>query len=176
MRQRQTFRVLLLYPAIGAFVTGALAGGLAASVGWYGLPFGLAAALIVWMFRPGALEFPPRTEAPKMVTSEQRVRVDVVNLDGKQGDTLRFGMDAETLHKFAAGLIAGKSLATRDWQTLFTEPKFTDVCNELMSQGYARWISDRNHRGGRELTAKGKAMMRGLAAPLSGLRVTQNRL
>ena len=162
----------LIIPAAGALITGILAGALAQSVGWAGLPVGLGAALVAWLLRPGAVQLPTlpavvEPPQPPIIKAAQTVRVNVISDDGRAGEYMQFGIDGDRLRQFAAGLLAGRALTSREWSGgggLFSQVEFARLRGELIRRNLARW-GGRDPRSGCVLTSQGRAVMRGLAAP-----------
>ena len=126
----------------------------------------LAAALAMlgaWIFRPlDGLKIP---ESP--AAYQQTTKIHVLTESGDAGDYLQFSIDRARLLQFARELAAGKSFTSREWTgrgALLSGSEFVRLRGELINRGYARWNSDRDARSGCALTAKGKAMVNGLAA------------
>ena len=156
----------IVIPAAGAIITGILAGALAAAVGWPGWPVGLGAALVAWLLRPGGFQTMPGIELPA-APKEQTVRVNILSLDGRQGDYLSLGITPDQLQALAEGLSGGRALACREWTgrgAAFSQSEFARLRSKLIAGGLARWVSDRDPRSGCVLTGKGKATFHGLAA------------
>ena len=165
----------IVIPLAGALVTGLLAGALAQSVGWAGLPVGLGAALVAWLLRPGAVQLPTLpavvVDPPQPpIIKEQTVRVNVISDDGRQGEYMQFGIDGDRLRTFAAGLLAGRALTSREWSGgggLVSQAEFARLRGELIRRNLARW-GGRDPRSGCVLTSQGRAVMRGLSQPPTG--------
>jgi hypothetical protein len=135
---------------------------LAAAIGWNGPAVGLFAALLAWIFRPGAISIPEIQPSKK----ESTVKLTIVSEGGHVGDYLQLPIDASRLHSLAAGLMSGRALACREWTgqgALFSQSEFSRLRSILIARGLARWVSDRDPRGGCVLTAKGRATFAGLA-------------
>ena len=167
MRYKPTFSTRVLIPFTVAAITGVMVGAFADSIGWPFMPYALGGALAAWTVQLLAALPPQPAPRPVMIPAEQTVRLRIQNLDARQEDVLRFGIDAERLHEFAVGVSGGKPLSGRNWYPgLFTQPEFTKFIGELVRTGYAVQNAS-DPRGGVALTAKGRAMMHGLAAPLA---------
>jgi hypothetical protein len=164
MSKPPTFLTAVVIPLAGALISGLLAGLLALAMGGNGWAIGLAAALAAWLLRPGALPHLPELPAGK---KEQSIRVDIISEAGRVGDFVHLAIDPGRLRDFAQGLTQGRALTCREWTGrggLFSQSEFSRLRSHLIRQGLARWVSDRDPRGGCILTAKGKATFTGLAA------------
>lgn len=99
-------------------------------------------------------------------TYSQLVHVEIVSEAGLQGDYLDLPGGEEKLIRLAKGLSEGKPFTVRFWTGkagLYSGPDFERLRAELIARGLARWRSEHDTKQGCDLTAKGKAVMRGLA-------------
>ena len=126
-------------------------------------PFvGALGALLAWLFRAG-LQSPAASEVEKF---DQVTTLHVISEAGHRGDFLSLPIDGPRLEEFAAGIASGRGLDVRTWTgngALFSGGEFTRLRGELINRGLARWVSDRDPRGGVILTARGRATLAALA-------------
>jgi hypothetical protein len=171
---KPTFLSEIILPGAAALATGVFVGILAACIclltgqpGEYALLAGAGAALLGWLARPALGLTPKAPKEPERVeVYEQKIRLEIQNLDAKQADFLGLDIDPERLAKFAAGLTSGMKLDSRTWSgksRLFSQTEFAALRSALLAAGLVRWVSDRDVRSGCELTNKGRAVMSGLA-------------
>lgn len=101
--------------------------------------------------------------APEPV--QETVRVAVTSEDGRQTAFLDMPVDRARLALMASGVMSGVPLAESSWvgPGKFTRYEFTAVRDELIKRGYATWISEASKARGVRVTAKGRALLRGLA-------------
>jgi hypothetical protein len=182
---QETIVDAVVIPALQAVTTGVLVGTAAGAGAWalawdnpgaVGLATGAAVAAFSWLnYRADwaerirailGIETTHQAEAIQAATYNQTVRVEVISDNAHAGDFLELPGGRERLTELARGLTAGKSLTTRVWAGgggLYTGPVYSRLCEELISRGLARWKSPHSAQSGVELTAKGRATMRGIA-------------
>lgn len=86
--------------------------------------------------------------------------------EGRAGDFLEFGVDAERFTQWARGVSEGRSLAQAGWigkGGLFSRSEYCCLLAELLNRGYIRRRSLNGHAQGYEPTSKGAATFRGFA-------------
>jgi hypothetical protein len=154
----------IFFTATGGFLAGL------GQIPWYGAPIvGFTGASLTL----AVLVAHNRTLLHKLVTSQadrgvkrrQEMRVQIGHAGDHSIDFLYLNSNVteEQLAEFARAAIGGASLAVHKWTgqgALFTRGQFDDLMTELEKMNYVRPASG---NVGRMLTARGRALMRGLA-------------
>jgi hypothetical protein len=183
--QQETITSAVTVPLLQATVTGVLVGTAAGAgtralardnPGAVGLATGASVAAFSWLsYRADwaerirailGIETTHQAEAIQAAAYNQTVRVEVISDNAHAGDFLDLPGGRDRLITLAQGLTAGKSFTVRNWAGgggLYAGATFDRLREELIARGLARWQSEHDHRGGVELTAKGRATMRGLS-------------
>jgi len=124
---------------------------------WVGaVSFGTYAALWIERYRA-------RKPRPKRTQTTVRVRMDG---SGGGGGNLELGCELSQLRTFAAEVDAVGSTSETAWTGAgrpFSRTEYYTLRDELIKAGFGRWKNERHHAQGWDLTAKGRAVMRGLA-------------
>ena len=184
IKSQGSIRGAVVVPFLQALATGLLAGmvvlllcviGRNDQAGTIALLAGLIVAFLSWFsFRSrwqSVYEAMVHVDlSPDDITQEsepdpERIRIDVVNLDETQSDFLDLPATKEQLIDLAEGLQRGTPFTVGAWsgsRRPFSRSQFEALRGELLARGYIRWQNGRHHAQGIELTAKGRAVMRGL--------------
>ena len=94
----------------------------------------------------------------------QTLRLEVID---EQGHKMQFFGDLpisqDDFALWARGVLGGRSLAQSEWTGsagIFSRPVYRELLDYLMRAGLVRWVDDRHHAQGCELSAVGRSTLR----------------
>lgn len=150
----------------------ALGTGMTVILGRLGLNLPAGAWASVWV---GAVSFSTyaalslerwRARRPRTRKERTTVRVSVEGERDTAKENLNFDCSIKALRTFASQVDAVANTSETAWTGSgkpFSRPEYYTLRDELIKAGFGRWKNERHHAQGWNLTAKGKALMRGLA-------------
>jgi hypothetical protein len=176
---RRALPVLLLVTPLAAFVlAGGLTLALALLLSWplpVALLGGFVGALVAfgWLMgrvidalyprpEPVALEPKPlETKNPEPQTTQ----VALIRENGNypRGEYTSLSVDPERLYTFCAGVLNGRGMSISEWtgsRGIFSRSEFTVLRSELIERGFVRWVNEKSHAQGVELTRGGESFFK----------------
>lgn len=98
----------------------------------------------------------------------EKVRVEVIQDEGRRGDFIDLPASAEKLKALANGIVnQNRQFALSLWvgnHGIFSRSEFENLRAVMLERGLARWKNDKSQNQGVELTRQGLAVMRYLAS------------
>jgi len=110
-----------------------------------------------------------RAEVAEEVIEDRRqtLTVQLISEDHRSGKFIHFGVDAETMRRYAERILGGTSLAQSNWigrGKLFSRASYTQLIDEMTRRGLIAPINASHPASGYELTKPGRAVFERLAA------------
>lgn len=116
----------------------------------------------------------PELEPTRELEPLQAFRLEVDYNGNREGDFLTFNLPPETFYAWCSGVAGGKTLAEDTWcgsRGLFSKSQFHTFRNELLNRGFLR-MNGKHHAQGFSLSAKGNALIRGVARTHTQARIS----
>lgn len=179
---RRALPVLLLVTPLAAFVlVGGVTLALALLLSWplpVALLAGFLGALVAfgWLMGRVTDALYPRPEPvvlePKPLETKnpepQTTQVAFIRENGNypRGEYASLSVDPKRLYAFCVGVLNGKGMSISEWtgsRGIFSRSEFTVLRSELIERGFVRWINEKAHAQGVELTRGGEAFFNTVA-------------
>jgi hypothetical protein len=97
----------------------------------------------------------------------EKAEIKVYFPELKQDQNVDLPVSMDKVTQLARGIVQGRPFTEREWTGAgkpLTEDELETIREKFLAKGWVRWINDDEHRQGMEFTAKGLAVMKGLAS------------
>jgi len=166
--------LFVVIPLGALWCVGGVVFALSLFMGWdkrLGLLGGAAGALVafLWLVSRVAREYFPEPEPkepkePKRY--DQAVKVAIIDRSEDEYPKCEYAhlsIDAKRLRQFASGVLGGRPISEASWtgsQGLFSRGEFGQLRSELLERGLVRWVNERSHSQGLEISKGGLSLLR----------------